>query len=115
MHQGSRRKARSRTAQSFSKLAGAVSRALGRHRRSPAGSEIVSRGFEPLEERRLLATDVIINEFVADSSGGLKDPNFPADTPDWIELYNPKEAAVPLGGWKLKDSNNTWTFPFGAS
>jgi len=40
--------------------------------------------------------DVVINELLANSSGG---------EPDWIELYNTTGASIDLGGWFLSDSD----------
>ena len=45
-----------------------------------------ARRFEPLEPRRLLVVDVVINEFVADNANGLLDQD--GDHSDWIEIYN---------------------------
>ncbi len=42
--------------------------------------------------------DVVINELLANSSGG---------EPDWIELYNTTGAAIDLGGWFLSDSGDS--------
>jgi hypothetical protein len=70
---------------------------------------------EALEERRLLAAGVVINEFMASNSTGYQDPAFPGENPDWIELYNPTGSAVDLAGWQLKDSTSTWAFPAGSS
>ena len=61
---------------------------------------------------------VIINEFCANNTGHLKDPNpFPAsnDSPDWIELYNISDADINLTGYTLKDnSSKTYTFLAGS-
>jgi hypothetical protein len=70
---------------------------------------------ESLEERRLLATGVVINEFMASNNTGYQDPAFLGQFPDWIELYNPTAATVNLAGWQLKDSTSTWTFPAGSN
>lgn len=40
---------------------------------------------------------VVINELLAHSH---------AEAPDWIELYNTTDAAIPIGGWFLSDSSN---------
>jgi Chitobiase/beta-hexosaminidase C-terminal domain/CotH kinase protein/Lamin Tail Domain/PKD domain len=122
MHQGTRRKGRNRTTHTLSRLARAVTRSLPRVRAAHPTSRGASAYLEPLEDRRLLASDLVINEFVADNATGYKDSvYFPNESPDWIEIYNPTEAAVPLGnptaglGWKLKDSSATWEFPNGVS
>lgn len=46
-------------------------------------------------------TRVFINEFMADNGGSLLDPQGDAD--DWIELFNPGDEAVDIGGWYLTD------------
>jgi hypothetical protein len=112
MHQGLRRKGRNRTTHTLSRLARAVTRSLPRVKGALPSSSGSSARLERLEDRRLLATDLVINELVADNASGYKDSvYYPAESPDWIEIYNPTEAAVPLSGWKLKDSSATWTFP----
>ena len=65
MHRVSRRKVTGALASRFRKLNRAV--------------------VESLEERRLLATGVIINEFMASNSTGYQDPAFPGQHPDWID------------------------------
>jgi hypothetical protein len=40
--------------------------------------------------------DIVINELLAHSH---------ADAPDWIELHNPTDAAINVGGWFLSDSD----------
>ncbi len=42
-----------------------------------------------------------ISEIVADNAGTLTDSD--GDSPDWIELHNPGENPVNLGGWYLTD------------
>ncbi len=83
-------------------------------RRRPAGANGQRRTWcptlEQLEPRRVLAP--IISEFLAsntDAVNGLR--NFQGTLQDWIEIHNPDDQAVDLTGWKLKDDNNTWTFP----
>jgi len=69
---------------------------------------------EQLEPRVLLADlPLLISEFVADNETGLQDDFNPPRRPDWIEIYNPNPYEVNLAGWKLRDSNNEWTFPAG--
>ncbi|HUT13829.1 MAG TPA: lamin tail domain-containing protein, partial [Thermoguttaceae bacterium] len=68
--------------------------------------------FEPLEPRIVLDGWPIINEFMADNETVLEDEN--GDFPDWIEIYNPTEAAIDLGGWYLTDDPDDltkWEFP----
>jgi len=55
---------------------------------------------------------VLITEFMALNSSGLKDED--GDYSDWIELYNPGETSVDLAGWHLTDDIDNpgkWTFP----
>src|SRR6185436_12088813 len=40
---------------------------------------------------------VVINEFLAGNTSGLKDQD--GDRPDWIELHNPTDGSINLGGW----------------
>ncbi|MCS7337498.1 MAG: lamin tail domain-containing protein [Verrucomicrobiae bacterium] len=61
---------------------------------------------------RLGHADVVITEFVAGNTTGLKDED--GDYPDWIELHNRGSNAVNLLGWALTDDARTptkWTFP----
>src|SRR5258706_12748487 len=114
MHRGARRKATGELTSRFRRLARAVERALARS--SPLRRAHRRGELEPLEERRLLATGVVINEFMANNNTGYTDPAFPGVHSDWIELYNPTTSAVNLQGWQLKDGSalTTWTFPVGA-
>lgn len=55
---------------------------------------------------------IIINEFLALNSKGLKDAD--GDNSDWIELYNPGTEAVNMEGWTLTDNAeklDKWVFP----
>jgi hypothetical protein len=55
---------------------------------------------------------VLINEFMASNSTGLRDED--GDTSDWIELRNTNRVAVELGGWFLTDDAANlpkWRFP----
>ena len=68
--------------------------------------------FEPLESRLVLATQLVITEFMAVNDSILLDED--NDTPDWIEIYNATDAAVDLGGWHLTDdaaNRQKWQFP----
>ncbi|MDB6152646.1 MAG: CotH protein [Chthoniobacteraceae bacterium] len=59
-----------------------------------------------------LGGSVLINEFLADNSGGLRDED--GDDSGWIELYNGGAGAVNLAGWHLTDDALVpakWTFP----
>lgn len=58
-----------------------------------------------------IAQSVLLNEIQVANGSTLVDEN--ADTPDWIELFNPGPAAVDLNGWGLSDSTNAlfkWRF-----
>jgi len=55
---------------------------------------------------------VYINEFVA--RNGFSSEDGYGDHPDWVELYNPREAAVDLTGYGLSDDVSRpmkWVFP----
>jgi len=63
---------------------------------------------------------IVINEFLASNgssgteSSGLVDED--GDSSDWIELYNPLDQAVDIGGWYLTDDADDlrqWQFPAG--
>lgn len=67
---------------------------------------------ETLEHKRLLAGDVVVNEFMAANSGALLDAD--GDSSDWIELFNPTENSIDLTGWHLSDDLDNltkWTLP----
>ncbi|MCA9216462.1 MAG: CotH kinase family protein, partial [Planctomycetales bacterium] len=73
-------------------------------------------GFETLEDRRLLAADVRITEFMAANESTLRDSY--RQTPDWIELHNAGDAAADLAGMHLSDDEdnlNKWSFPNGTT
>jgi hypothetical protein len=59
---------------------------------------------------------VVINEFEASNAATIADPDN-GDFNDWLELYNPANAAADLTGWHLTDSNDSlkWTFPAGTT
>jgi hypothetical protein len=57
-------------------------------------------------------TGVILNEFMAANSTGLRDED--GDTSDWIELRNTNSVQVDLAGWFLTDDAGNlakWRFP----
>ncbi len=66
---------------------------------------------ESLEPRTLLGAMPLISELLAinNSPNGLKDGD--GQLNDWIELFNAGDEPLVLSGWKLRDGNNTWTFP----
>ena len=78
-----------------------------------------------LEDYAALAMDwlklkpPIISEFMASNGTTLETnyyPGGPAEYPDWIELHNTHmESSFNLEGWSLKDDNNQWQFPSGAT
>ena len=63
------------------------------------------------------AQSVFISEILVGNDRGYCD-SF-GDDPDWIELFNPSDKAVDLGGWSLTDdpeeSPQRWQFPQGTS
>lgn len=67
---------------------------------------------EKLEDRTLLAADVVISEFMASNDSTLAD-SYGAYS-DWIEVYNRGDAAQDLDGFFLTDSGSDltqWRFP----
>lgn len=48
-------------------------------------------------------SDLRVNELMADNKNTLVDPDEPAETPDWLELYNPGPDPVSLDGLGLAD------------
>ena len=68
---------------------------------------------ERLESRRLLAGEpLMITEFMASNGATLQD-RF-REYSDWVEIYNPTDQAVELGGWRLTDDAadlSKWQFP----
>ncbi|MEM9658807.1 MAG: lamin tail domain-containing protein, partial [Planctomycetota bacterium] len=57
--------------------------------------------FESLETRQVLSGTPLISEFMASNSDALLDED--GDSSDWIEIYNPTDAAIDLDGWHLTD------------
>ena len=58
------------------------------------------------------ADDVVISEFAASNSNGLRDED--GAYSDWIEFFNAGTNAVNLAGWGLSDSSGDrfkWQFP----
>jgi hypothetical protein len=58
------------------------------------------------------ASPVVISEFVASNTSGLRDVD--GETSDWIELHNTGTSAVDLEGWCLTDDDRDlgrWCFP----
>ena len=67
---------------------------------------------ESLEQRQLLAANLMINEFLARNDGGLRDGTGRAS--DWIEVFNAGDESVNLKGYHLTDNHDAltkWTFP----
>jgi CotH protein/lamin tail-like protein/parallel beta helix pectate lyase-like protein len=55
---------------------------------------------------------VVISEFMADNEGSFFTQLIGELVhPDWIEIYNPSDVTVDLGGCYLIDSNYQWPFP----
>jgi hypothetical protein len=68
--------------------------------------------FEALEQRLLLAGDVVISEFMADNTHTLADKD--GDYSDWIEIHNIGSDPVNLNDWRLTDEKvkpGKWHFP----
>ncbi|MFV2069083.1 MAG: CotH kinase family protein, partial [Pirellulales bacterium] len=87
-----------------------VARRLSRKRpvrpRSRAGR------FESLENRELLAGDLVLTEFMASNDSTLLDVD--GNSSDWIEVHNPTASSISLDGWHLTDDAerlDKWTFP----
>lgn len=58
------------------------------------------------------AAGLVVNEFLASNSGGLRDEAGDAD--DWVEIHNPTAAAVSFAGYTLTDdlaNPAKWAFP----
>ena len=67
---------------------------------------------EILEPRQLLASDLVINEFMARNETTLLDSFGQAS--DWIEVHNLTDSDVDLNGWSLTDRADNldkWSFP----
>lgn len=57
-------------------------------------------------------TDLRLNEVMTDNKVTLADPDEPGEAPDWIEIYNPTNAAISLDGLALTDDEeNLVKFP----
>jgi hypothetical protein len=54
------------------------------------------------------AKEIVINEFMADNASTLADENGEFD--DWVELFNPGDQPVNIGGMFITDSLNNLTF-----
>ena len=64
------------------------------------------------QAQSLLASEPFISEVVAANDNSLRD-DF-GDSPDWIEIHNPSDAPLNLGGWGLSDDlsdPHKWIFP----
>ncbi len=84
----------------------------GRRETSPRRRAPRVVGGEHLEDRQLLAADLIVSEFMARNSGGLRDAG--GDSPDWVEIHNPTAQPVAMQGWSLTDDPavlDKWSFP----
>jgi len=59
-----------------------------------------------------IAQDPVISEFLADNDNGIVDLD--GESSDWIEIHNPGNSVIDLGGWHLTDDaldRTKWTFP----
>jgi hypothetical protein len=69
----------------------------------------------------IYARPLVISEFLAINNNILEDPCEPGEFPDWIEIYNPTNTTINLGGWYLANWNwgspdpnlRDWQFPDG--
>ena len=67
------------------------------------------------------ARPLVISEFLAKNDSILEDPCQGGEFPDWIEIYNPTNTTISLGGWYLANWNRgkadpnlrDWQFPDG--
>ena len=78
----------------------------------PEGNAVPA--MEPLEPRLLLDSHPLITEFMADNAATLEDAA--GNAPDWIEMYNPTDSAIPLDNYFLTDDPGDltqWRFPAG--
>ncbi len=60
---------------------------------------------------------VLLNELCADNEEILENPHVPGSFDDWIEILNPADEDLDLGGFRLADAldpGGTWTFPPGS-
>ncbi|MEX2186328.1 MAG: lamin tail domain-containing protein [Pirellulales bacterium] len=80
----------------------------GARRGAKRGSQV-----ESLEPRMVLAAaNLVISEFLASNSGGLRDQD--GQTSDWMEIYNADSTPVVLDNWFLSDNQvvpDKWAFP----
>lgn len=63
-----------------------------------------------------LPPQLFINEFMADNSSTIKDPDDPNSYEDWIEIYNAGASVVNMSGMYLTDNPrnpNKWQIPAG--
>ena len=68
--------------------------------------------FQKLESRQLLASDLVITEFMAKNDGFFRDGD--DKSPDWIEIQNISDQTIDLAGYHLTDTRQNltrWTFP----
>jgi Lamin Tail Domain len=76
-----------------------------------AAALVVILGLALMTPLPLRAQQIWINEVQVSNGNTLTDEN--ADSPDWIELFNPGPSTVNLNGWGLSDATNSpfkWTF-----
>ena len=88
------------------------SRSLERRRRSLRRTRDFTLHQERLESRHLLASDLIITEFLASNRATLDDGN--GNSSDWVEIHNASDTAIDLAGYRLTDAPDDldkWVFP----
>ncbi len=60
----------------------------------------------------LKATGLLLNEFLADNTGSIRDED--GTDSDWIEIHNSSNQPAPISGWSLSDDPaqlRKWSFP----
>ena len=68
--------------------------------------------FEPLENRQLLAADLVISGVLARNDTGIVDYNY--ETSDWFEIRNRGTSSIDLNGWYVTDdltNPDRWQIP----
>src|SRR5687767_4034313 len=88
-------------------------RGIDRKSLQAAGAKAV---MESVEQRMMLAADVVISEFMAANTRTLADRD--GQFSDWIEINNRGDAPADLSGWYLTDDPadlTQWAFPAGTT
>ena len=87
-----------------------MSRTIRRRRNNRAEARPLQ--VQNLEARIVLAADPLISEFQAANASTHEDNH--GEYSDWIEIHNPADTTVNLGGWYLTDDEENldkWTIP----